>query len=1037
MRPGRRIAAVLGIIVLTAFTLRDRLPFAESPRAGNLRQQMVEAIGEAVPFDARLSGGFAPPSLAVPRAAAASSMPLTPDARIALAEVEKQAMANLSAEARADLAVAWLIQGDVERAIHTLQMIAPQLKRASVWNDAAAAYLVGAERVSGRRLEYLARALEAAEMSNRLTENAEARFNEILVLEGLAPILGEHPDWARYLAAERDARWARVVRDRQTNRPGAAMEDAAKERAGRLRKAVAARDGELVRAIVRESPEAATDMWYQEHVIAWASALQADPQAASAYRRDAQFLAAAIADVTGDTLAPDEAARLASDAVSLARAHLAYQEATRAYARDDYGDARRLLASARRDFATSGSAYSNWADVQIATIDFQERLLDRAAVRLTAVSATAQTSGHWSLFGRARWMHGLVLTKQWHLPEAIAAFREAASRFEQTGQREHAAGVYHQLADTYRTLGESHLTWEYIARALESAPSIRSPLRRYLAYYNASLFAASRQLSAAALRFQSAAVREAARTGNDGVLTDALTQRAAIHALRTKFDLARADLTNAREHLANVRDQGRRDYLTAEIDVLESRLSPQTPELAPRLGAARDFFAKFEPARVPGIFLNLAQHHQAQGRPGEAVAALEQGIAHLEAQQDVLDDESLRISYFDDSWALFGELIALQIEQKAFARAFTVAESARGRLLRRATDVLRPSLSLSEIRAALPPDVTLVYFVALPNRLHMWALSAADERMATSEITFDELGTLVEQHRAALTDGHESTFGQRLHDVVVAPIEASLGERRTIVVVPDGPLHQLPLATLRNARTGRFLIEDHQILVAPSATFLAKVTRPSLRSTSPPTALLIGNPATTGSRLPGAAAEVAAVEGLYPGAEVWLGRTATKQRFLQHAANFEVVHFGGHGYANPEYPLLSRLAFASDDGDESLFAHEIAKMRFTRTSLIVLAACSTAGGAVSRGEGPVSVARPFLAAGVPQVIASQWDVEDRSTSQLFVEFHRALAKSHDAVEALRSAQLAMLRSGDPRLATATTWGAFVALGTLVQQDTPR
>jgi CHAT domain-containing protein len=97
--------------------------------------------------------------------------------------------------------------------------------------------------------------------------------------------------------------------------------------------------------------------------------------------------------------------------------------------------------------------------------------------------------------------------------------------------------------------------------------------------------------------------------------------------------------------------------------------------------------------------------------------------------------------------------------------------------------------------------------------------------------------------------------------------------------------------------------------------------------------------------------------------------------------------------------------------------------------VLILAACSTGVGAVSRGEGVVSVARPFLAAGVPLVIASQWDVEDRATARLFLAFHERLSATHDAARALREAQLQMLRSNDSSLDAPASWGAFVALGT--------
>jgi CHAT domain-containing protein len=195
--------------------------------------------------------------------------------------------------------------------------------------------------------------------------------------------------------------------------------------------------------------------------------------------------------------------------------------------------------------------------------------------------------------------------------------------------------------------------------------------------------------------------------------------------------------------------------------------------------------------------------------------------------------------------------------------------------------------------------------------------------------------------------------------------------------------------------------------------------------------LLVGNPAADGARtLPGAESEVALASKWYRRHDILVGRQATKDRFVEMAPNYDVVHFGGHAFVNPEFPLLSRLAFAGKAGTEqSLFAHEIARIRFPRTRVVVLAACSTASGVVSRGEGVVSVARPFLGAGVPLVVASQWDVDDRATEQLTLAFHRELAKSGDPVRALRAAQLAMLRSGDTLQALPENWGAFVAVGT--------
>jgi CHAT domain-containing protein len=63
------------------------------------------------------------------------------------------------------------------------------------------------------------------------------------------------------------------------------------------------------------------------------------------------------------------------------------------------------------------------------------------------------------------------------------------------------------------------------------------------------------------------------------------------------------------------------------------------------------------------------------------------------------------------------------------------------------------------------------------------------------------------------------------------------------------------------------------------------------------------------------------------------------------------------------------------------------------------------------------------------VIASQWDVDDQATEQLTLAFHRELAKTGNPIAALRTAQLAMLRSHDPVYTLPESWGAFVAIGT--------
>lgn len=102
--------------------------------------------------------------------------------------------------------------------------------------------------------------------------------------------------------------------------------------------------------------------------------------------------------------------------------------------------------------------------------------------------------------------------------------------------------------------------------------------------------------------------------------------------------------------------------------------------------------------------------------------------------------------------------------------------------------------------------------------------------------------------------------------------------------------------------------------------------------------------------------------------------------------------------------------------------------QFKQTKLIVLAACRTAGGLRTHGEGMISFARLFLASGVPAVIASLWDADDSASLALFKVFHKERMAGHNSMEALRLAQLELLKSQSPMQNPVRMWALFQIIG---------
>jgi CHAT domain-containing protein/tetratricopeptide (TPR) repeat protein len=1022
MRLPRRTALVMsvGIVALACFTSACR-PARPAPSG---RDALAEAVADTLPFQARLSGGFAP-SRRGPTRAAGDRAELSPDARIAIALLEKRAIETPTPEALADLGVGYLIQGDIDRAITTIEDAASQMTAAAPWSDLSAAYLAKAQRTPARKVEYLARAFDAAEKSLKVARTNDALFNRALARDGLAPYTGAGAEWQEYSSAENDPTWretarAEAAKSRPVDNASVRWTASRKE----LAASVKAGDVAFIKEMARSFPEGCIEFIEQELFV--------DPTAIAGRA----LLASAIFEVTQDPMTRDEAALFKKHATTLAAAHQKLRQGGAQFAKDDLSGARQSWRDALRMFTAVNAPYRGWAEYQLGRLEWQAGRLEEAQRVLVAVEHDARRRGYRNLLARTLWQRGLAFNRQWRLTEGLAAFRESASLYEASNEREVAVGVYSNMADALRMLGERHESWSFIGRTLEGLSRLRRPLNRYLFLYNAALFAAGENLHEAAYLFQEAATREAAKAAQPGALAEATIQLALANVRRGELARARADLERAALQVAAAPAQEFRDFAGAELAIVRAQLGDGDDASIPKLQDAIGFFSKTDPGRVPGLYLLLARTPQARASPATAEHALRAGIDILEKQQAGLGDEMLRISYFDESWSLFQDMVALQVAARNTSAAFDFAERSRARsLLAAAQDsALSRTRQLQDIQSQLPPRATMVYYSTLADRVVVWTITAKSAQSTERAVTERELFRLIEQHRAAIRAHRENRqVNNRLYTLLIEPAAGAIEGSPMVVVVPDGALQQLAFATLRHPQSDRYLIEDHALLVSPSASFFVDSLAAAAASTRAPlqSALMIGNPAAEAVRpLPGAEAEATAAAALYPRHEVMIGRAATKERFVEAAPRFDVIHFGGHALVNPEFPLLSRLVFADQaQTSQSLYAHELSKLRFPRTRVVVLAACSTAAGAVSRGEGVVGVARPFLAGGVPVVIASQWDVDDRATEQLTLAFHRALAKSGNPVAALNAAQLSMLRSGDAIHALPESWGAFVAIGT--------
>ena len=243
------------------------------------------------------------------------------------------------------------------------------------------------------------------------------------------------------------------------------------------------------------------------------------------------------------------------------------------------------------------------------------------------------------------------------------------------------------------------------------------------------------------------------------------------------------------------------------------------------------------------------------------------------------------------------------------------------------------------------------------------------------------------------------------------------------------------VARMKGRRTDqRFLVEDHTLTVAPSLgvylTASVRARQGAGRATG--RVLAVGNPTIDRALglpdAPGANTEAAAVAEIFPGAALLTDAAATRERFLTHLGEAGIVHFAGHAVTSDAHSLSSYLALAPEGDDRGVVSEsDLRGLRLDKTALVILSACSSASGRWLETEGATGLARAFLSAGVPSVIASLWDVEDEPAIELWVHFHRRIAEGASPSQALTEAKR---RALDPASGAASpwTWAAFDVYG---------
>ena len=571
---------------------------------------------------------------------------------------------------------------------------------------------------------------------------------------------------------------------------------------------------------------------------------------------------------------------------------------------------------------------------------------------------------------------------------------------------------------------------------------------------------------------------------------------AAVHAARKKHDLAEAHFELALSALEGGRARLRQEEFALRFgtdrlqiyDDYASYLAGRAIETGKRADSEKAMFV-VERRRAQALRDLMALGWA--GLPPDAVPEqlrrARQAEARLAAKQTILRDQ-FGLPPEQRQPGLISQLEAeLKTVKEEHARLLTAL--AQGRFRFSSPSSLPPGL-IADVRRALGPDRVLVEYLVTDESTFAFVLSSAGLELsrlpAGRRMLREQVRRLLEPFyllRSGEFDlarlGFDFPKARALYAELVEPLERlrRVGKASQILVVPDDVLCYLPLEllvdTLPSARRpgevlyaecerAGFLVRRYTISYLTAAAQV--LGRPKDSGEKPETLALLAVANPTGGQgraipgqedsarrrlhavsssgafgsLPGSTDEVALSRRFFPAKEVTVltGPDATEASYIALSPRSAIVHLATHAVAADDQPFYSTLLLAPDgqgQDDGFLQAYEIVRSPL-QARLVVLSACETAQGPLSRGEGLTGLVSAFLQAGARSVLATQWTI-DESAAQLMAAFYKAMTGGTDPAAALRQAKLDVLKKrlrfagAEVSLAHPFFWAPFVLIGT--------
>lgn len=980
-------------------------------------------------------------------------------------------------------AVIHLLRYEIDLSIKRFELALeeiPEAKKNAIFlNDLAVAYLARAhdEEQPADIFEALSIIDSAVTADPNLLA---AQYNRALILQKLYLYISARKYWNEYLAKEKSDEWKAEINKyiEELNKPTlTALWEKEKPKVG-----LAALRGDYttVKQIVSEYPHFARMYALDELFPSWATSyLERDFDTSEEVLRVIQAIGKVLIEIHQDHMIDDGLSTIyrvydqpnaAKNLTQLAQAHLLYNEGRKLDENNDFAKASQPLAQALaifthyNDNAFIASIYLSQARSYFFSLENQI-----AFEKIKKTKTLSEKYDYPYLLGCILAKIGQEQTKLFQFTKALEVLPLAIKYLQKTIAINNLAITFTMYSQLLSELEQPKQILNQYQLALKNSNKITQPFQRTISIGTVGNYFIQTSKAKLAFYFYDEVFDIATKNNLEKVFFTVLRWRSLAYYKSGKKENALQDIKKTKIYLSQFPDTDFRLRAEDELNIAESEYSLETnPKKSIELFTqVIDTYLKTnsQQERLSYLYLLRARAYLVLNDYQKAENDLKESIQEFEIARDNIKQEAFRTNFFEKPQEVYDEMIQLQLKLNRPDIAFNYLENKQARVL---LDLLRNRFKKTELLSEpqfiidnvtkpfeleeippplsrkLPSHIALVSYAFLSGDLYIWSITKNKINVVKSSLREEEVNSLTEKFYKLIDQNKSKELLKplliKLYQGVFQPILPFISLEQTLVFIPSKSLYQVPFSALFDNKTNQYLIEKYKVIVSPSTTIFIKCLERNQLLTKQKrinNLLAIGNPSFNKklfpnlSNLPASEIEVQQISQFYTNPKLLLDKEATKTKFLALAENYNVIHFAGHAIMDEKSPLYSQLVFAEDKTkkqNSGLYAYDLYKQKFNQTKLVVLAACKTANGRSLNNEGIANLARPFLAAGVPTVIASLWNANDRASAELFTKFHQNFIKTGDSVEALQKAQLELINHSDPSLNSPQMWGAFVLLG---------